>query len=131
MGDKARKGDAVNADALTTLLSSYRFVVASEQELQRSVAQALRVERVAFAEEVSLGAGERIDFLCEGGIGLELKIKGSPSEVLLQLQRYAASEAVTELVLVTTRIQHHAMLGSQRTVGGKPLRVVRVAGGFL
>jgi hypothetical protein len=120
----------VNADDIAALLATYRFTVACEADLQASVESALRVAGVTFVREVVLAKGERIDFLCAGGIGLELKIKGGGSEVLRQLQRYAASEVIAELVLVTTRVQHHALLGAQRTVGGKPLRVVRVSGGL-
>lgn len=121
----------MNADTIAALLSSYRFVIDNEAELQASVERALRVEGVTFVREAVVGRGDRIDFLCDGGVGLELKIKGAPTEVLRQLQRYAASDSVSELVLVTTRVQHHAMLASQRTVCGKPLRIVRVAGGLL
>jgi hypothetical protein len=121
----------MNADGLCALLSAYRFTVASEADLQAAVEQALVLEGVSYVREAALARGERIDFLCAGGIGLELKIKGAPSEVLRQLQRYAASDAIRELVLATSRVQHHALLGGQRSCGGKPLRLVRVSGGLL
>lgn len=69
------------------------------------------------------GARGRIDFyLPREQVGIELKVKGSPSEVVRQLQRYAAAPEVAALMLVTGRAALGASLPS--SLAGKPLRVV-------
>lgn len=69
-----------------------------------------------------------IDFLVDGRIGLEIKIKGSPSAVARQLLRYFECGQVAELVLVTGR----AKLGQlPREILGKKLTVVTLWETFL
>lgn len=52
----------------------------------------------------------RIDFLTADGVGLELKVKGSATDVLRQLERYAHAPHVSALLLVTTRAQHRSIV---------------------
>lgn len=84
-------------------LQSYKFTYSNEAELQRGIAQAFEGRKIPFHRECRLGSDLQIDFLVEGGIGIEAKIKGSPSDVARQLLSYANRPEVTCLVLVTGR----------------------------
>ena len=77
---------------------------AQEAELQQAVEACLNEHGISFTREAVLGPRARIDFLTEGGIGIELK-KGRPESRGLrsQLERYAASEAVQALVVLTQK----------------------------
>ncbi len=106
-------------------LARYRLPVSVELAMQDAVESALRGERLPFRREVKRG-GDRIDFLV-GSVGVELKVKGSASEVLRQLERYAAWDEITELLLVTSKGAHRAL---PERVGGKVLLVYVPRGVF-
>lgn len=107
-------------------IHSRQFTHADESELQRGLAQAFAEDGLDAQREVRLSQRDRIDFLV-GAVGIEVKVKGSAAKVLAQLERYAESDLIDELVLVTSRIQAAALSGE---VGGKPLRVVPILGGL-
>lgn len=101
--------------------------IASESDLQRQVEQRLRDHtNLDFESQVQLDANsvrDRVDVLCES-IAIELKVGGSSSSVLSQLERYAQSDRVTELVLVTTKATHLKLRGT--VLYGKPVYVIVV-----
>lgn len=103
--------------------NSYRF--ANEDDLQRGIARALANAEIAFEREVVLRRSDRIDFLC-GPIGIEVKVDGSISALTRQLMRYAESDRVRAIVLVTSR----SRLGVQLplSMNGKIVSVVNVGG---
>lgn len=98
----------------------------NELGLQHAIERALVRAGVAYAREVELLGpagrlhGDRIDFLL-GDVGLEVKVDGSRADVIRQLDRYAESDQVQHLLLVTTRAQHRAM---PRELREKPLEVL-------
>lgn len=99
--------------------------IASESDLQAQVEQRLKAANLEFTSQVELDSrADRIDVLC-GSIGIELKISGGLSSVLAQLERYAQSDLVSELVLVTTRANHLNLRG-MGPLHGKPLYVIIV-----
>ena len=100
-------------------LRSYRYLAATEDELQAQLAQALVQEGVAFAREHRLTAEDRVDFyLPRWRAAVEVKVDGSPAEVLRQLHRYSACADVACLVLVTRRARHGNLPSA---IGAKPL----------
>ena len=114
--------------ALTALLlgARYRSRV-TEGAVQDDIASCLTSAGTTFEREVELGPTDRIDFMI-GTVGLEVKVQGSANQVLRQLQRYAQSPRVTELVLFTMRAQlGHAM---PETLSEKPLTIVRYWAGI-
>ena len=113
----------VTPERLARLLRSYRFRHTSEDALQRAIVQVLTNEGIPFEREVKLGPKDRIDFMLPGGVGIELKVKGSATNVARQLQRYAKSDRITALVLVTSRLQAGVQLDAYL---GKPVHVVNI-----
>lgn len=118
-------GESLPLPELWSVFHTYRFTCTSEATLAAGIAKAFRTERIEFEAEVVLDARSRIDFLLAGGLGIELKVKGSATEVLAQLMRYADFEQIKSLLLVTTRAKH---LDMPDTVRGKPLRVHFIGG---
>lgn len=55
------------------------------------------------------------------GTGIEVKIKGSLTEVTRQVHRYAQSEQVESLILITARGSHR---GLPREMNGKRVIVI-------
>lgn len=80
--------------------------------------------------EYPLSGRDRIDyFLPDSGVGIEVKVKGSPLEVGRQLERYAAHRDVRHLVLITTRYTHGALAGVFRDLTIEtPVTVIRLQG---
>jgi hypothetical protein len=110
-------------------LTGYRYSFTNEAELQEAIANVLTEIGVKHEREVALSPRERIDFLLMSGIGLEVKeIAGSPSKVMRQLARYASSDRITCLALVTAR---HCHIHLPSEIGDKPLIVISLAGGSL
>lgn len=112
----------MSPDAVSALLSKYRFNYTDEILLQDGIAQALRGAGVEFEREVVLGNDGRIDFLISGGIGVEVKTQGSPSEVVSQLHRYAGNPRIAGLLLVTGRSR--LAEGLPDRIAKKPLAVL-------
>lgn len=121
----AEQPNRYSAADLAAVLRRYRLPVSNEAAMQEALARALAAEGVPYQREVTRGA-DRIDFVV-GRVGLELKVKGSVTEVHRQLDRYTAWPELDELVLVTTRGQH---LRVGDSINGKPVRVHIVRGMF-
>lgn len=107
--------------ALKSLASE---ILQSESELSDLVSERLTRCGIEFSREKWLNDTDRIDYLV-GRIGVELKLKGPVSSVTRQLARYADSDLVDEVVLVTTRATHKRVPGALR---GKPITVIHVGG---
>lgn len=113
----------MKAERVLHLLRSIRVTShATEAELHRLVETALRLGGEVFQHEVRLGPRNRIDFLVDGGIGIEIK-RGKPPMLPLvnQLTRYAASPRITELVVVVERNLHRS---PGPTIYDKPIHYV-------
>lgn len=106
----------MTAENVVRQLSSTRFRFDSEAQLQEMVAALLP----GFEREVSLSPADRIDFLGEG-VGLEVKVDAPTAAVIRQLHRYAQSEQVSALVLLTNRARH---LSIPREMNSKPVNIV-------
>lgn len=114
-------------DVLKTLHGS-SFQYNSERELQNGMEDVFKASGFAYEREFSLGPRDIIDFLLFGCVGVEVKTKGSPNEVLRQLMRYAKCHKVTHLILVTGKVR----LGSlPEELLGKPMTVVSLWKAFL
>lgn len=106
---------------IKSLLRAARFAATDEATIQEALAQLFTQHGVVFKREVVLGPRMRIDFLIEG-LGIEVKVSGSRFEVLRQLKRYADTERIKALLLVTTCARHTV----PATLSRKPVEVVRL-----
>ena len=113
---------------LVRKLNEYRYVVGSESTFQAGVELVLQKYGIAYIREFDLGREfGRIDFyLPHSGTGLELKVKGSPSDVARQLYRYCLSPEIAGLVLLTSR---NRLARMPQAMNGKPLLSVSLSWG--
>lgn len=114
----------ITADTITEVIRACRFTYRSEDELQEGLTAALAAAGLPVHREVRLSRIDRVDLLIDH-IGVEVKLAGAAADVGRQLLRYAHSDQVTELVLVTTRARHRTLPDQ---VGGKPLTVCVLGG---
>lgn len=110
------------------LLRAKSFRYDTEKDLQAGIEEVLQTAGIPFARECSMGAAGVIDFLIDGGLGLEVKIDGAPVQVLRQLLRYAERPEISELLLVTGKVR---LAPRERTLLGKPFHVVPLWRGCL
>jgi hypothetical protein len=114
--------------ALVRVLSEYRYPIGSESDFQAGVESVLQQHEIPFVREWDLGREfGRIDFyLPQFCTGIELKVKGSPSDVARQLYRYCQSPDVAAVVLLTGR---HRLARMPASMNGKPLMSVWLSWG--
>ncbi len=95
-------------------------VVLDERALHALIAVALAHAGIAFSREARLGPRCRADFLCAGGVVLEIK-RSRPAPGLLrgQLTRYAACEGVSALIVAC-----ETAVNTPARVAGKPVFAV-------
>jgi hypothetical protein len=108
---------------VAAVLAGHRFTFAGEDDLQAAIASVLALAGLPAVREVDLGRYGRIDVLVDR-VGGEVKVAGAVAEVGRQLQRYAHSPRVEELVLATTRARHRQL---PARLAGTPLLVVPLA----
>lgn len=116
---------------IADLLRSRTYAFTNEVELQESLAQRIADDGLVPLREVRLTDADRVDLMVDvdaGALAIEVKIAGTNGDVRRQLTRYAASDRVAELMLVTTVRRHLSQLGPQ--IGGKPLTLVLLRGGM-
>jgi len=103
-------------DALKELRSPFALY---ETDIHEMVKKRLTDAGLDFIHEAKLGPGCRIDFLV-GTVGVEIK-KGKPDVNALkrQLARYAASDSLSAIVVLSSRT-----VSLPKTVLGKPVHVI-------
>jgi hypothetical protein len=118
-------GEHAVLDTLRRLTPQY----ADEDDLQVALAYALAGDGVPTRREYHLDRRNRIDlYIPFLKIGIEVKIKGRASAVIEQLTRYASFDEIRELILVTTRSNHHHI---PHQINGKPVHLVTYIEGGL
>jgi len=105
-------------------LRSITVPIASEAQLQQLIAEHLAAAGIKHGREVTLVEG-RIDFLCDSGIGIEVKVAGPRNAVIRQLLGYAQDDRVRGLLLCTTRAAHRF---AAEDLNGKPFAIVHLRG---
>lgn len=113
-------GAGRDAWSIIDLLARHRFRFGTEAELQEGIGQVLEAAGIFHVREVRLGSGDRIDFMIDSRIGLEVKVDGGISALTRQLHRYAQVDAVEELLVVTSRARHANL---PTVLSGTPIRV--------
>lgn len=132
LSDQGRR-DAINEAAwlLSRELPERVVPTRDEKRLHYALDRAIRaiLPEVTVQPEHALSAGDRIDyFLPQYGIGIEVKVKGSPLQVGRQLERYASHPQIKHLVLITTRYTHGGLAGALDGLVSTPVTVIRLQG---
>lgn len=112
-----------NSESLICLLRKWSIATWDELVLQDSIESILQQENLPFVREKKIKGGI-VDFLV-GSCGLECKVDSPTTSVMRQLSKYAESEEVSELLLVTTRAAHRSLHGV--TLQGKPVSVLWIS----
>ncbi len=115
-------GRDATVEALRSALAPVSCAFSDEATLHATIEDALERAGIHFEHELSLDSANRPDFLV-GGIALEAKIAGSLASVTRQLHRYAALEAVSAVVLVTTCMRHTRL---PNTMCGRAVHVIHL-----
>lgn len=115
-------------DGLVTWLRNARYRCTSEAVLQRALATRLSQAGVPYRREVVLNPTDRLDFLVQDRVAIEVKIKGSRADLVRQLERYALVQTVGAIIVVTNQ-PRLASLPDQ--IHGKPVAVVTLLEGAL
>lgn len=106
-------------------IRSFTFRFTNEDELQEAIATGLATRGFPVRREVRLDEFARLDILTGENldVAVEVKISGTSNAVFRQTERYLAYEAISGLVLVTSRVKHVL----PRSTTGKPVSVVQLA----
>lgn len=108
----------MKAEDITSLLARYQIIGTSEAMVQERIEKALDKEGVEHRREVELAPGDRIDFMV-GTVGVEVKTKGTRSQIIRQLGRYVRSDEVKEIVLAAT--SRRLLAGTPDEITGMPI----------
>jgi arginine utilization protein RocB len=115
----------LKASDLAKAISSHRYAFSDEEELHERIGSLLARLGITFTHEAALSDVDRVDFLV-GRCAVEVKVAHSRAEVLRQLHRYAASDQVDAIILVTTKARHLSMPAE---LHGKPVHVASLLEG--
>ncbi len=96
-------------------LKTVRFIISDEKDLHEQVSAALDGSGIEHTREVIIGPRERVDFLIFDGIAVEVKIKGGKLAIFRQLKRYAESDLVKEIILLSS-----VSMGLPLSINGRP-----------
>jgi hypothetical protein len=120
---------AARLEEIAALLSRYRFRFVSETQLQMGISSALTMGHVDHQREVRLDAQSRLDFLCDDGLAIEVKVSGSFSRSMLlrQIYRYAEHDRVQSILVVTNKF----IAEMPATMNGKPVLYHVILGSML
>lgn len=121
MSTTATQDVETRLEAIRAVLDRHQFTVNNERELQDLLAVVFADAGLNMSREVVLSSSNRIDFVVDR-IGVEVKTGGSWHTAARQVQRYAASEDVDAMLLVTT-VYEHLRLGTMHSIGGKRVAV--------
>lgn len=107
-------------------LTGWRCDLLNEKTTQGDIAAALQAAGIPFVREQRIGGGEIIDFVVDngarvngaGGIGIEVKIKGSKRALYRQIVRYCDLGVLDALIVATS-----VPIGLPDLINGTPVFV--------
>ncbi len=108
------------------ILAGLRLPLNDEKRLQAAIEEEFQRRGVVFEREARLSAADRPDFIVQGRIVLEVKIKGQRRSIYKQVERYAQHDDVDELLLIT-----NVPMGMPNFINGKPVLVHNLAVAWL
>lgn len=111
---------------IAALISRTPLVQSNEIDVQAKISDLLTLHNVRHKREVVLGPGDRPDFMLEGGIALEVKLRASKRAIYRQCERYCQYDQVNGLILVSA-----TAMGFPEEIHGKSTWVASLGGGWL
>jgi len=115
-------------DSVLEVLRGMRIMFSDEKELQDAVEKAMTTASIPHQREAILGPRDRIDFMADGGIGIECKIDHSRADLLRQLFRYSKQPQVRVLVVVLGKLRLSALPTEMNNI---PIHVVNLVRAFV
>lgn len=107
------------AERVVALLVDRVYRAARERDLQDGIEYVLGGSGFRVDREYRLSARDRPDFLVEGCVAVEVKMRANGSAVLSQLARYAADRRVNAIVVATPRLS--SLAGMPAVILGVPV----------
>jgi hypothetical protein len=124
---KPSHGDNVMLGRVLYLVARTRLSLSTEKLTQSDLDEALTKAEIPFEREKRLAPGDIPDFMVDGSIAVEVKIKGAQRrQIYRQLERYAKHDAVVAVVLVT-----NLSMALPREINGKPAFVASMGSAWL
>lgn len=114
------------AEHIVAVLGRRIYRAAREAALQDGIEQVLQEHAFRVEREYRLTKRDRPDFLVDGCVAVEVKMRASGSSVLAQLARYVVDERVKALVVATPRLS--SLSGMPADIFGVPVRMVALPG---
>lgn len=111
---------------ITALISRTPLVQSNEIAVQEKISELLTQHGILHKREVMLGPGDRPDFMLEGGVAIEVKLKASKRAIYRQCERYCAYDQVKGLILVSA-----TAMGFPEEIHGKSTWVASLGSGWL
>jgi len=122
-------GETVHTSAqdIVRLIRRIRVDLSTEKRMQADIEQAFIAASIAFEREKRLSPEDIPDFLVQGGIVVECKVKGARKmDIYQQLRRYAVHPDVTAIILAS-----NVAMGLPGDIEGKPLYAANLSAGWL
>lgn len=92
-----------SAEKICSILAKYKVSLTNEIQTQNDIERILDLHDIPYIREYRVDDKNIIDFLIDNSIGVEIKIKGSPSRILNQLVRYSETKRFESLILITAK----------------------------
>lgn len=124
---QASSTPSVVADVIR-LVQRSRLDLSSEKHLQEGVAEVLKAAGIAYEREKRLSLKDIPDFLIDGGVVVECKMrnKSKKMDIFRQLARYATYPEVTAIILAS-----NVTMGLPPELEGKPLFAASLSHGWI
>lgn len=114
------------AERVVALLADRVYRAPRERQLQDGIEIVLGGSGFRVEREFRLSERDRPDFLVEGCVAVEVKMRASGSAVLSQLARYANHRRVKAIVVATPRLS--SLAGMPAEILGVPVRGAALPG---
>ncbi len=108
-------GTLMSPERVIKILNTRRFDLAREKRTQADIEALLLSAGVEFVREFRFNDENIIDFIIDGEIGLEVKLKAPKRLIYDQCERYTSFLKLSSLILVT-----NTMMGFPKELNGKP-----------
>lgn len=108
-------------------IASHTYRFGDEDQLQQGIAEVLVAHGINAQREHALDERRRLDiWMPDQRIALEVKVDGTLSQALRQVNRYAGHPDVACVILVTSQRWGEGRVGANLQLHGKPVEIFRI-----